>query len=292
MRASWATQISPIAQFAAGFALTLVFVCSTKGQVPGGSPGQMGQGVPNQTGIGMGGGMMDELQYGTFGHGYERDEYKAYQQFLKADEPAKQIKLGNEFLRKYPKSTLAERVDIGMMNAYLAQKDWKDSYRFGDDALALDPDNVDVLATMGWTIPHVSNPKDSDANQQLEKAEKYAKHALKVLATIRKPKHMSEAQFAAAKAKRSFESHSALGLVFFRRNDYADSAKESEQAVDGNPTPDATDLFVLGADLHFLNRHSESADAFARCAQIASTLQNQCKQNAAAERIQSGQKTN
>jgi tetratricopeptide (TPR) repeat protein len=263
----------------------LFFAVQARAQMPG-QPGQMGQGIPNQTGIGMAGGMTDQLQYGTFGHGVERDEYNAYQKFMKADEPVKKIRLGNEFLKRYPKSRFDEPVDVGMMDVYMAQKDWNDSYRFGDDALALDPDDVDVLAPVSWAIPHVYDPKAPDASQQLDKAEKYAKHALEVMATLRKPQHMSDAQFSEAKARRAFQSHSALGLVYFRRQQYSDSEKEMEQATQSNPTPDPTDLFVLGADLHFLNRHADSESAFARCAQIAGSLQSQCAQNAKAEKAQ------
>ncbi len=255
-------------------------------QMPGAPPGQMGQGIPNQTQMGVSGGMTDQLQYGTIGHGIEREQYGAYQKFVKAADSDKKIKLGNEFLKRYPKSPFVEQVDVGLMNVYMAQQDWKDSYRFGDDALALDPDDVDVLAPIGWAIPHVYDPTSKDADEQLSKAEKYSKHALEVMASMHKPEHMTDAQFSEAKARRSLQAHSALGLVYFRRQQYDDSSKETEQAVQGNPTPDATDLFVLGADLHFLNRHAESADAFSRCAQITSSLQEQCKQNAGAEKLQ------
>lgn len=265
------------------FAL-LLFTPPAKAQMPG--TVENGGGISNQTQMGVSGGMTDQLQYGTFGHGVEREQYDAYQKFLKADEPAKKIKLGNEFLKRYPKSPFNEQVDVGLMTIYMAQKDWEDSYRFGDEALALDPDDVDVLAPISWTIPHVYDPKSRDANDQLSKAEKYAKHALEVMATMHKPAHMSDAQFSDAKARRSSQAHSALGLVYFRRQQYADSAKETEQAVDGNSTPDATDLFVLGADLHFLNRHAESEQAFSRCAQVSGPLQNQCAQNSNAEKLQ------
>lgn len=272
--------------FIAGVSLmALSLAPRLKSQVPG-NPPQVGQGIPDQSHIGTSEGANDELQYGTFGHGVEREQYDAYQKFLKQEEDEKKIRLGNEFLKRYPKSPFEERVDVGMMMTCQAQKDWKDSYRFGDSALALDPDDVDVLATVAWTIPHFYNPSDPDAGQQLDKAEKYAKHALEVMPTLRKPARMTDAEFSEAKAKRSFQSHSALELVYFRRQQYADSEKEAEQAVDGNSSPDATDLFVLGADLHFLNRHAEAENAFARCAAVASALQNQCKQNANAEKIQ------
>jgi tetratricopeptide (TPR) repeat protein len=240
-----------------------------------------GEGIANQTQMGtMGGGMTDDLQYGLAGRGVEQDQAAAYQKFFKEREPAKKIQLGDKFLEKYPKSALAERVNAGLMNVYRAQQDWKDSYRCADSALALDPDDVDVLTTVGWTIPHLYNPSDPDADQELNTAETYAKHAIEVLAKLPKPAGLTDGQFAAAKTRRTFQAHSALGLVYFRREDYEHSASELEQSTKGNPIQDSTDLFVLGVDLQNLNRHSEAAAAFRGCSQVPGVLQNQCKQNA------------
>lgn len=216
----------------------------------------------------------------------DKDEVAAYQAFSKEQQAAKKIQLGNKFLQKYPKSPFAERIDVGMMNVYDAQQDWKDTYLFADNALALKPDDVDVLTTVAWTIPHVYTPKDPDGDGELNKAELYAKHALEVLANIPKPPNMNEAQFTASKAKRYVQAHSALGLVYFRRGDYDNSEKELEQSTKDNPTPDPTDLYVLGADLQNLNRYGEAADAFRGCGQIAGALQDQCKQYADAAKRQ------
>jgi tetratricopeptide (TPR) repeat protein len=230
--------------------------------------------------------MTDDLQYGMAGHGAERDQAAAYQTFLREREPAKKIQLGNSFLKKYPKSQLAERVDADMMNVYRAERDWKNVYLCADHALALQPDDVDVLTTVGWTIPHVYSPSDPDADQELNTAEKYAKHAIDVLAKMPKPANLTDEQFAAAKAARSFQAHSALGLVYFRREDFDNSARELAESTKGNPAQDPTDLFVLGVDLQNLNRHSEAAAAFRGCSQIAGVLQDQCKQNAQAAQAQ------
>ena len=223
----------------------------------------------------------------------ERDQDAAYKVFLKQQEPAKKIQLGTDFVQRYPKSPLAERVDVGMMDVYRAQQDWKDVYQWADNALALQPDDVDVLTTVGWTIPHVYSPDDPNADHDLNKAETYAKHALDVMAKMPKPPDLTDAQFEAAKAKRTFQAHSALGLVYFRREDYADSAEELELSTKGNPAQDATDLFVLGVDLQNLNRYREAEDAFGGCSQIAGPLQNQCKQSAVTAKAQAMQsKTN
>jgi len=249
-----------------------------------------GSGVPNQSQVGQSGGTMnDQLQYGTMGHEVEREQTGAFQAFSKEHDPAKKIQKGREFLLRYPKSSFTEQVDAGLMDTYRTQSDWNNEYHFADQALALNPNDVDVLATVGWTIPHVLTPSDADADQELEKAETFAKHAIEVLANLPKPPDLTDAQFIAAKSKRTYQAHSALGLVYFRREDYDNSAKELEQATKGNPTPDPTDLFILGADLQNLNRYSEAEDAFHGCSQIAGTLQDRCKQSADMAKTQTDQ---
>jgi tetratricopeptide (TPR) repeat protein len=251
--------------------------------------GGAGSGVPNQTQVGQSGGTMnDQLQYGTMGHEVEREQTRAFQAFSKESDPGKKIEKGREFLMKYPKSSFVEQVDAGLMDTYRTQSDWTSEYRYGDQALALNPNDVDVLATVGWTIPHVYQPSDPDANQKLDKAEKYAKHAIEVLSTIPKPHDMKDEEFAAAKAKRTYQAHSALGLVYFRRQDYENSAKELEQSTKGNPAQDQTDLYVLGVDRMHLSRFGEAADAFRGCGQVAGALQDTCKKNAAAADAQAG----
>ena len=242
----------------------------------------MGGNNPNM--MGASNSMSDRLYVGTADTQADREQGGAYENFLKQKDPAKKIQLGNVFLTKYPKGSLAERVDVEMMEIYRGQQDWKNSYAFGDRALALAPDDVDVLTTIGWTIPHVYSPDDADADQELTKAETYAKHALDVLAAMPKPPGMNDVQFAAARAKRTFQAHSALGLVYFRREEYDKSAGELALATKGNPIQDQTDLFVLGTDLQNLNRFPEAAAAFDGCGQLAGPLQNQCRDSEASSK--------
>jgi tetratricopeptide (TPR) repeat protein len=222
--------------------------------------------------------------------GVDRKEENAYKAFYnEKDELDKKIQLGQAFLQKYPKSPLAEAVDAGLVNAYIAKQDWKDVYAAADSALALKPDDVDVLATVGWVIPHVYQPDDPSGPAELDKAEGYEKRAIQAMANMPKPSHLSDAQFAAAKAQKSAQAHSALGLVYYRRDDYANSAKELQTVIEGNPNADATDLYVFGMDLQNLQRYPEAADAFSRCAQPGSALEDACKQNADVAKRQSAQ---
>ena len=213
-------------------------------------------------------------------------EVNAYKAFYQANEPAKKIELGNSFLQKYPKSALDEPVDVGLLNIYYAQQDWKDVYASADRSLALKPDDLYVLTTVGWIIPHVSQPGDADADQLLDKAETYAKHAIEIMPAMSKPSYMNDAQFAAFKTQAAIQAHSALGLVDFRRGDYENSAKELQQSSPSAANPDATDLYVLGIDFQNLNRFADAADAYGRCGQIAGPLQDRCKQSADAAKKQ------
>jgi tetratricopeptide (TPR) repeat protein len=218
-------------------------------------------------------------------------EQKAYDVFFHTspEDPGKKIQLGNAFLDKYPKSIFAEAVDAQLTTAYYDKQDWKDFYATADKALALKPDDVDVLTTVGWVIPHVYDPHADDADKLLDKAESCEKNAIQVLNTMPRPASLTDAQFAAAKAQKASEAHSALGLVYFRREDYANSVTELQQATQNNASPDPTDLFVLGTDLQNLDKFSDAADVFARCGQIAGNMQDRCKQNADLAKKQAAQ---
>jgi tetratricopeptide (TPR) repeat protein len=170
-------------------------------------------------------------------------------------------------------------VDAGLTNAYFEKNDWNDFFSYANKTLAMNPDEVDVLTSVGWVIPHQINSGDPDAAQRLNTAETDEKHALDVLAKMPKPAALSDLQFAAIKAERAQQAHSALGLVYFRRGDYANSVNELQQATQGT-NGDQADLFVVGVDLQKLNRHSEAASAFTRCSQIPGALQDRCKQSA------------
>jgi len=213
--------------------------------------------------------------------GLDPREFADYKRFYNENaEPAKKIDLGKAFLQKYPKSALAEAVDAGMIDAYIARQDWPGVYSTADSALALKPDDIDVLATVGWVIPHVYRPDDPDADALLDKAERYEKHALEVMAAMSKPARMTDPQFAAAKSQKALQVHSALGLVYFRRSDYDASAKELVQATEGNANADPSDLYVLGIDQENLKHYGDAADAYSRCAQISGNLADRCKQGA------------
>jgi tetratricopeptide (TPR) repeat protein len=209
------------------------------------------------------------------------EEEKAYKAFNDANAPQQadvRIKLGEQFLAKYPQSKYAVQIYERLMQDYLDKQEFDKMYAAGDKALAINPDDVTVLVVTGWVYPHNYNPDDPNAEKRLSEAEAKEKHALDVLSKLSKPANMTDEQFAKTKDQALSQAHSGLGLIYFRRQDYANSITELQAGEKIAATPDATDSYVMGAGLQSLKRFSEAADAYQKCAQIPGPLADRCKQ--------------
>lgn len=209
------------------------------------------------------------------------EEEKAYKAFYDASSPQQtdvRIKLGEQFLAKYPQSKYAEQIYARLMQDYLDKQEFDKMYDAGDKALAINPDDVTVLVVTGWVYPHNYNPDDPNAEKRLSQAEAKEKHALDVLSKLPKPASMTDEQFAKTKDQALSQAHSGLGLIYFRRQDYANSITELEAGEKLAATPDATDFYVMGAEMQTLKRFSEASDAYQKCAQIPGPLADRCKQ--------------
>jgi tetratricopeptide (TPR) repeat protein len=207
----------------------------------------------------------------------EEAAYKAFYQLNPTDSD-QVIKLGEDFVQKYPTSRYSESVYSRLTQAYFSKNQSDKMFAAGDKALALNPDDVDVLSLVGWVIPHSYDPNDMDAERKLDKAEQYTKHAIDLLNNMQKPTTMDQADFDKAKNAKLAQSYSGLGLVYFRRGDYAQSNTDLEKATQVDPSPDPTDYFVMGINYQQLKKYADAAQAFDKCGQTPGGLQARCKQ--------------
>jgi tetratricopeptide (TPR) repeat protein len=210
----------------------------------------------------------------------EEKAYKAFTDASSAQQTDTRIQLGEQFLQKYPQSKYAVQIYERLMQDYLDKQEFDKMYDAGDKALAINPDDVTVLVVTGWVYPHNYNPDDPNAEKRLSQAEAKEKHALDVVSKLPKPANLTDDQFAKAKDLALSQAHSGLGLVYFRRQDFANSVTELQAAEKIAPTPDPTDFYVMGTDLQSLKRFSEAADAYQKCGQIPGGLADRCKQRA------------
>ena len=211
------------------------------------------------------------------------EEEKAYKAFYDANTPQQadaRIKMGEDFVAKYPKSKYAEVVYARLMQDYFNKQQIDKMYDAADKALALNPDDVSVLVLEGWVIPHNIDPNSMDTERLLNKAEAQEKHALELLPNLPKPPNMTDDQFAKAKNDALSQAHSGLGLVEFRKQDYANSVTELRQGEKLAAVPDPTDFYVMGIELQAMKQFGDAADAFQKCAQVPGGLVDRCKQKA------------
>ena len=209
----------------------------------------------------------------------EEADYKAFIA-LKPEDDDKRIELGNAFVQKYPNGRYTEAVYSQLTQADYNKRDFPKMYADSDKALAMNPDDVSVLVITGFVIPHVYNPNDADADAKLDKAEKYEKHALETLATMPKPTTLTDEQFAKTKTMAESQAHSALGLIYFRKQNFDAAVTELTKGTSTAASPDPTDYYVMGVSLGHLDRFSDAADAYTKCAALPGTLQARCKQAA------------
>ncbi len=200
-------------------------------------------------------------------------ELAAYQAFVKAKGDNK-IELGSDFITNYPKSIAAPSVAEQVVNLDFQKQDWPAYYAVCDKLFAIRPDAAGTLAQSAWVIAR--NFKNGQTSPTLDQSATEAKHALDVLSTLQKPAQVTDDQFSEAKAASASQAHSALGLVYARQGKAEDAAAQLEQVN----SPDATDIFMLGASYEQMGKHASATAQFKKCSSMPGVLQQTCGQYA------------
>lgn len=206
------------------------------------------------------------------------EEEAAYKTFFDANDHTLKVKLGEEFQEKYPTSRYREMVFVTLSNSYqnLGQED--KMFAASEKALDLNPDSLPALVTLTKALARRTSPQALDAQQKFDRAEKYGKRVLELIAALPKPEAVTEENFAKTKNNALADVHSGLGLVYWHKQRIAESITELEQATKISDTPDFVDFYLLGIVLQSSKRYEDSAAAFGNCAAVASQLQETCKQ--------------
>ncbi|HYL09687.1 MAG TPA: hypothetical protein VEU31_03030 [Candidatus Acidoferrales bacterium] len=195
----------------------------------------------------------------------------------KANDVPKRIQLGEEFVAKYPQSRYLETVLSGMTLNYLIAGNTQKMFSAGEKALALNPDDVLVLSLLSQTLPRAWKPDAPDAQAQLDKAEKYGKHAIELTPNLQKPPETTEETFQKVNNQRLSMAHSGLGLANFQRHKYAEAIPDLEEAVKIVPDPDPVNYYVLGLAEVNTKHFNDAVTTFTKCAEIPWQLQANCK---------------
>ena len=207
----------------------------------------------------------------------EEADYKAFTA-LKPEDTDKRIEAGNAFVAKYPNGHYTGAVYSALTQAEYAKQDIPKVEADGDKAIAANPDDLSTLIIIATLIPRDKSTA-GDA-KELDKAEAYAKHALTMIPNLQKPATLTDDQFAAMKTNAAVQAHSALGLVYFRKQNVDGCVTELKSSTADAKNPDATDYYVLGICQNAQSNYADAADSFTKCANLQSALSAGCKQKA------------
>src|SRR3984893_16368346 len=193
---------------------------------------------------------------------------------------AKRIELGEAFLQKYPNSRYRSPVYGTLIMAYVQSGQVQKMEEVADKEIALNPNDVQVLAVVGQTLPRAMNSKTPEPDKVLSKAEQYSKKAIELTPTIPKPATVSDDSFTMAKNQTLGMAHGGLGLVYIRRGKFSEAIPELNQAVTIDPTPDPVNYYLLGMANAKTSHFDDSAAAYNKCAATAGAMQETCKKGA------------
>ncbi len=206
--------------------------------------------------------------------------FKVYQDSPVTD-LKKKIELGEAFVQKYPQSRYRTIIYSTLTSAYLNTGQVEKMEEVGDKEVELNPNDVQVLAVLGQTIPRVISSKPTDERaKELDKAERYAKRAIEVTPTVPKPENITEENFTNAKNITLAMAHSGLGLIYVHHAKFAEAITELEASVKIDPTPDPVNYYLLGLANIKGSHFEDAAAAYTKCASMPGQMQPTCQKGA------------
>jgi tetratricopeptide (TPR) repeat protein len=199
---------------------------------------------------------------------YTIPEYNAFQAANAEKDPQAQIKLLDDFVAKFPTSTLTPYVYTLYYQAYFKLKNYPKTIEYADKLVALG-DKADLGARLQAIQARVQafsamqiDAKAPDANDQLMKERDAALQGAKLLQQLPKPANstMSDAQFADQKKPGVAFFSSAAGSASFQMKDYPGAVEAFKMALMNNPN-DAVSEYRMGLAYLAMNP-AQSLDGF------------------------------
>jgi tetratricopeptide (TPR) repeat protein len=183
---------------------------------------------------------------------YTMAEYNAFQTANAETKPDAKIKLLDDFVSKFPNSSLMQYVYALYYPAYTQLKNYAKALEYTDKLVALG-DKADPLARLQaiqarvQLFPFVYDAKKPDAHDQLVKERDAALLGIKLLQDLKKPKDsaLTDAQFAEQKKPGIALFYSAAGFADLQLKDDA-AAADTFKAALSIKSDDAVSWYRLG----------------------------------------------
>jgi tetratricopeptide (TPR) repeat protein len=185
---------------------------------------------------------------------YTIPEYNAFQACRAENDPTALVKCLDDFVAKYPNSSLLQYVYQLYYPAYYKLKNYKKSMEYADKLASLG-DKIDqatllnALQTHAQLFPLIFDPKAADAKDQLTKERDVSLQGVKLIQQFTKPAGLSDDIFAKNKKDTATFFFASSGFADLQLKDFA-AAAEAYKSVLANTPNDGISEYRLGiADL-------------------------------------------
>lgn len=210
------------------------------------------------------------------------EERSAIQKIKEIYEPRERLTLVEEFLAKYPESSLRGEAYTAASEAYRIQNNYEKSIEYGEKALALNPQNIYALIFTADSLAESALPAQPDYQDRLARAEEYGRRALDVLpqamAGAVRPEQIPEDQFKIQQQYVEAQPHATLGFVYLRRNELAQAEEELTRAIELNQLrPSAYDYLRLAVAQLRLREYAEAEPTLTRCTELGGPAAETCQ---------------
>jgi tetratricopeptide (TPR) repeat protein len=168
------------------------------------------------------------------------------------------LKYGPDFERDFPQSSLRLPVCELVAREWRAQGDREHAIAAAERGLAIAPDYIPLLVEVADLL--------ANGSDRLDRAVQSAQQALALLERVKAPHRITPEDWTAAVAKLRMRAHSALGMVFFKKDDHHGAMKEFQAALAANGPDDLILRYRLGRLYAITGKSTEARRELERAA--------------------------
>jgi hypothetical protein len=173
---------------------------------------------------------------------YTIPEYNAFQACNAEKNAQTRLKCLDDFVGKFPKSTLMKYIDQMYWSTYNELKnypkvtEYADKYVAESDAKTDNAARVQAYYSRCAVFEFAYNPKAPDSADQLNKAKAACQDGLTALNSLAKPENMNDQQFADQKKPVAALFYDTVGFAELQLKDYPNAATAFKSALTNAPT--------------------------------------------------------
>jgi tetratricopeptide (TPR) repeat protein len=206
-------------------------------------------------------------------------EYAFFQLLQREPDGNKRVQRLDSFVQAYPESPNAGQITFNYFIAYKMANNAAKAEEYGEKAIAADPNNISTLNLVADDY--------ATGQTKLDTAEEYAKKALELAGSMKKPEGTTDEQFKAQQDSQLGFAHLTLGYISFQKNSKTKKVapaiqefKTAADLLDSNPALQGRALFYEGYAYEVLYppNHKEAFDALSRSAGLAGPWQGQAQE--------------